>query len=136
MSNIDKQENQIPNNPSVDDLSVTERFFEKMEFMAVNSAMQNLPKFSETQIDNLIEGFQENDKRVYDYHASKLEKEHELKKKSHNMVIYILLVISVITLSILFFKDVYLDKWLSFIIGLIGGTGINKWFSNTKPDKT
>ena len=130
MGSISMQENQITGEEPNNEVKIAESLIEKFEFLSVNQALQNTPKFSESQVDNLIVGMQENDKRIHDYHTSKLEKEHEINKKKHNLIILIFIAYLVSTLIILLFKDAYFDKWLTFTIGLIGGTGISKWLGN------
>lgn len=136
MSDIEKQDDETKKNLLINESKLMESLFEKTELFAVNAAMQNTPKFSESQVDSLITGMQDSEKRLYDYNTAILANDHELNKKDHHLKMYLLLAIVLLTLSILFFKDTYLDKWLSFIIGIAGGTGISKLFErNPKSNK-
>lgn len=116
---------------------------EEFEMYALQHGNQNLldiAKFSDAQKDKLLEILSVNEKNAFEYHSKRIEaiRDIEVKKIDASIVnqktLRILIVSAVvllplITLIILFFKESYFIPWLTFLTGLMGGVGISRMIS-------
>lgn len=97
----------------------------------------DLSNFNTSQTDKLLEILSKNEDNAIKYHQKRLDaaKEVELKRISATTVSQInvrialigtLIVVPLITILILLFKDSYFVPWLTFLTGLAGGFGLSK----------
>lgn len=103
-----------------------------------------LSKLDKDQVDQVLKAASDSDKRHFDYAMAKLKADQELEKDRisgqqldkitrRNALMLIIGFIVVTTLVILLFKDTYFDKWLTFVIGLLGGSGMTALFNKNYP---
>jgi len=136
----DGQEGETPS-------SRIERVFEKMEMMSLQKGDNiDISLLNDAQRDKLLDVMQQNENHAFEYHSKKLDNEKEIKiakinagtitqKTNRNALLLLIGGCFIITLCILFYNDKYLNVWLSFITGLIGGYGIGKFQKNEPNNK-
>jgi hypothetical protein len=130
------------------DLSIQEQpkkkiqsMFQELEIMAMQKNTRNaidLSKLDKTQIDKVLNTMAENENNAFVFHTKRLDaiKEIELRKIDASVISQnttkivligsVLVIIPILTLAILFFKESYFIPWLTFVTGILGGFGISK----------
>lgn len=123
---------------------------EQFEYFALQQREKegiDLGGLSDSQKDKLLEIISKNEDNAFNYHTKKLEAAERIEQKrivastidkrtTRYIAIFLLSIFLIITLAILFFKDEYLDTWLAFVIGLIGGAGGVKLLERKTQDET
>lgn len=119
--------------------------FQELEIMAMQKGSNNsldLSKLDKKQVDKVLDTMAENEKNAFVYHTKKLDaiKEIELRRidasvinqKTLKFVLIgvTMVVLPVITILILFYKDAFFIPWLTFLTGILGGFGLSKMTSS------
>jgi len=145
MSNIEKNDhNDEEEGEEINDLGLPRKqvqsIFEELEIMAMQKGNRSSFDFSsldKEQKDKVLDTMVENEKNTIRYHTERLAaiKEIELKKIDASVITqrtlrslligFGLVVVPIITLLILFFKDNYFIPWLTFLTGILGGFGLS-----------
>lgn len=97
----------------------------------------DVSKFSEKQLDSVLDTVKQNEEHTFQYQIKKLEKESELKKqvieasvidqKTYRFVILgVLSIVFITTMVIIIFAREFFERWLYFLTGILGGFGISK----------
>lgn len=101
-----------------------------------------LSGLSPEQIDKMLKSADEAAKRKHEFEMAQLnankqlEKDRisgeQIEKKTRKYSILILIsAFLLVTLIILIFKDEFVDKWFTLIIGLIGGSGLTTIYNKS-----
>lgn len=125
--------------------SKIEAILQSFELFALEKGRSSidLNSLSEPQRDKLIDTIAQNEENAFKYHIKRLEVVESIESKRIHastvdkrtfryVSISILSLIAIITILILFFKDEYLQIWLAFIIGIVGGAGGIKLFEQSQ----
>ena len=149
--NSSNENDSLQNLSAVDDVEAVstevgsgmKRMLESLELAAIQrtSSAVNLSDFSTEQKDKLLDIMGQNEKNAFDFNMKRLSVSESINTKAldasivNQQTLRIVLVISILAFVLLFvliliFKDEYLQTFLSFTIGLIGGVGIKSSFSS------
>lgn len=150
MSNIEFPEYSEVNEESQEDHSLSPKsqmhaMFQELEVMAMQRGARNsldISKLDKEQIDRVLETMAENEKNAFAFHTKRIDaiKEIELRRieasvinQRTSKIVLIgisIVVLPLITLLILFFKESFFIPWLTFLTGIFGGFGLSKVTSN------
>ena len=121
--------------------SEVQTVFQELQFMAMQKGTPNqfdLNKLDKEQLDRVLNTMAENEKNAYLFHTKKIDaiKEIELRKIDASVINQntikvvltgvLLIVLPIITLVILLYKETFFIPWLTFLTGMLGGLGISK----------
>ncbi|WP_044171660.1 hypothetical protein [Flectobacillus major] len=157
MSNIEKpsenEENKLKAevvSPQVPKQNV-KAMFQELEIMATQKGSKStfdLSKLDKDQVDKVLNMMAESEKNAFTFSSERLEaiKEIELKKIDASVInqktfryvlLGVLVVLPIITILILFFKETFFIPWLTFLTGIAGGFGLSKVTKDVlKPQST
>lgn len=139
----DKQQDSQPNNQQVQE---TVDLMESLQIMAQQQLYSglDLQQLDKEQVDQLLRNMAQHDQQYYDLQAKRLDITQRLElerirsKVLHKRTLrYLfigvsLFVLPVVTLLILFYKEVYFIPWLTFLTGILGGVGLSKLSTTTQ----
>lgn len=134
--NVEEFKNFSQNTPK----SKMKEVLEEFEMFALQRGSQSgidISTFNDEQKNKLLEILSDNERNAFDFHTKRIDaiKDIEIKKIDASIVnqkslriliVTVVIVIPLITILILFFKDTFFIPWLTFLTGLLGGFGISK----------
>ncbi len=111
-----------------------------------NHGSLDLNKFSEKQVDSVLETLKQNEEHTYQYHIKRLESESNIKRQVIDASVvdqktyrYVILgglaIVFITTMVILIFAREFFEKWLIFLTGILGGFGLGKATSSLNDTK-
>lgn len=103
-------------------------------------------RLTDNQIDAVIAIMSKNEDNAYKYHTAKLDANKEVTlakikantlslRSFRNIIIFVLLIVAVLTVIILLFKEQFFSEWLAFITGLGAGTGLASFAQKQKSER-
>lgn len=133
------EESNLPERPK----HKVEGILDELQMLAIHNKGRSkggldLSNFLPEQNDKLLEILSKNEDNAFQFHTKRLEygKEIELKRieaatvnqRTIRVILIagLLIVLPVISLLILFFKENFFLPWLTFLTGLAGGFGLGK----------
>ncbi|MEA5259462.1 hypothetical protein VB264_16805 [Arcicella aquatica] len=146
MSNIEKTAENEENEAKAEVVSPqvpkqnVRAMFQELEIMAMQKGGKStldLSKLDKEQVDKVLNTMAENEKNAFTFNSARLDaiKEIELKKIDASVInqktfryvlLGVLIVMPIITILILFFKETFFIPWLTFLTGIAGGFGLSK----------
>ncbi|MEZ4941936.1 MAG: hypothetical protein R3D58_13740 [Saprospiraceae bacterium] len=117
--------------------TVTHELFQRMEMLAMQSGRSQLDLSSLSPEERLavLDIAKQKDQNIFTFQMERLKVDSELEKKRIESstinqrtikigLFIILVLLGAVTFCTLFFKPEFFINWLSFIAGLLGGTGL------------
>ncbi len=116
-----------------------EDLWEKVQLMAMQQPGANfdLGSLTDAQKDKLMQVVEKNEEHAFQYYQTEQRNKRDIKlaeinastfnfKTNRISLIIVLIIVFVITLVVLIWKDNYFLNWISFLTGLVGGYGVAK----------
>jgi hypothetical protein len=116
------------------------RLVRQVEMLAMQQKKAGDIEFSslsDAHKDKVLDILSKHEDNLSGFHAKRMDKEERVELKyieadtieqrnQRYIVLSLISFVAIITVLILFLKDVYFEKWVTFLFGLIGGFGIGQ----------